>query len=229
MTGGERRRIPWSDFLAMHLREVGLAVLAAVAVVLALLFVELPGTDEITGSVSSGGRPVVFGTVTVVASDDRVYTTPIRPDGTYRIRSVPPGPVRVAVSSPNPMPIVEQVADAAAANPPPTAERGPRSAAAAGTGNGAATSTGPKAAAAGAGGAAAAKGDPAAGQVSVAAPNGTAPPFPAPVVSRQVRPGQTDGGQDGWFRIPGRYASPATSGIRTDVRRGRTPFDIKVD
>ncbi len=54
---------------------------------------------------------------------------------------------------------------------------------------------------------------------------GLAPPFPAPV---PPKPREQDR-QQGWFRIPGRYASPATSGIRTEVRRGRMPLDIRVD
>jgi len=204
----------------MHAREIVLGVLALAAIVFAFLFVEMPGGNELTGSVSSGGRPVVYGTVTVVASDDRVYTAPIRADGTYRIPAVPPGPVRVAVSSPNPRSIVEQVGAAeSAAGPPP-----PRSAAAGPPPAGQAGKAGANAAAGGRS-PAAGKDDPAADSVSVAAPNGTAPPFPAPV---PPKPREQDR-QQGWFRIPGRYASPATSGIRADVRRGRTPLDIRVD
>lgn len=217
--GSAGRRIPWDDYLAMHAREIVLGVLALAAIVFAFLFVEIPGGNELTGSVSSGGRPVVYGTVTVVASDDRVYTAPIRADGTYRIPAVPPGPVRVAVSSPNPRSIVEQVGAAeSAAGPPPA-----RSAAAGPPPAGQAGKAGARAATGGR--SPAAEKDPAADSVSVAAPNGTAPPFPAPV---PPKPREQDR-QQGWFRIPGRYASPATSGIRTEVRRGRTPLDIRVD
>jgi len=228
--GTAGRRIPWDDYLALHAREIVLAVLALVASVLAFFFVEIPGGDELTGSVTAGGRPVVYGTVTVVASDDRVYTASIREDGTYRIPAVPPGPVRVAVSSPNPRSIVERMgaADAAAAG---ASASGARDAAAAGRWNGPGDA-GPSASSGAATGAAtgarkptAAQEDPAAGHVSVAAPNTTAAPFPAPVSP----PSRGQERQQGWFRIPGRYASPATSGIRTEVRRGRTPLDIRLD
>lgn len=206
--GSAGRRIPWDDYLAMHAREILLGVLALVAIVCAFLFVEIPGGNELTGSVSSGGRPVVYGTVTVVASDDRVYTAPIRADGTYRIPAVPPGPVRVAVSSPNPKSVMDQTAagespDAAPSQPSPAAA--PRTA----TADGAAAKPDPKAAA-----------EP----VSVAAPNGSAPPFPA-----SVPPPRQQAQQQGWFRIPGRYANPTTSGIGTEVQRGRTPLDLKLD
>lgn len=208
MTDIGPRRVPWDDFLAMHLREIGLAVLAIVALLCGLAYVELPGGTELAGSVTSGGKPVVYGTVTVVASDNRVYTAPIGPDGTYRIKALPPGPVRVAVSSPNPKSVMDQTAagespDAAPSQPSPAAA--PRTA----TADGAAAKPDPKAAA-----------EP----VSVAAPNGSAPPFPA-----SVPPPRQQAQQQGWFRIPGRYANPTTSGIGTEVQRGRTPLDLKLD
>jgi len=203
MSGSDRPRIPWPEYLAMHIREIGLAALLLVVLLLAWQFVELPGGTELTGRVSSGGRSVVYGTVSVVASDDRVYSAPIGPDGTYRITSLPPGPVRVSVSSPNPRSVVDQMpaGDDAAR---PAAAPAPRPAAAAPAGKQSDAK------------------DAATENVTVAAPNGTAPPFPAPLPQQQPQ-------QQGWFRIPGRYASPTTSGIRTKVRDGRTPLDLKLD
>jgi hypothetical protein len=222
MTTTGPRRIPWDDFLAMHLREIGLALIALVALALAWHVVELPGGTELAGTVASAGRPVTYGTVTVIASDDRVYTAPIATDGTYRFTSLPPGPVRVAVSSPNPRSVVERMSTAEAAGgvaplSPPDALSGADRAAAGGAGK----ISAPRAAARGAGKSSAGDGASEPVQVSVAAPNGTAPPFPVPV-SPAAR-------QDGWFRIPGRYASPATSGIRGEVKRGRTPLHLKLD
>lgn len=226
MNGGDQRRVPWDDYLAMHAREISLVVLAIVAIAIGCFAMIRAGRNELAGSVTSGGRPVVYGTVTVVASDGRVYTAPLQADGTYRIASVPPGPVRVAVSSPNPRSIIDQMGAAeatAAAMPAQAAGAGPRSGGSAGTTNGSAGASGGDATEAGPRRPRSAKDEPVVENVTVAAPNGPAPPFPSPAASRRQER------QEGWFRIPGRYASPATSGIRTDVRRGRTPFDIKVD
>lgn len=215
------RRIPWDDYLAMHLREIVLAAVVILALVAAWLFVGNPGGTELTGTVTSAGKTVTYGTVTVVASDGRVFTAPIGPDGTYRIRAVPAGPVRVAVSSPNPRSVVEQMGDAvaggvAAAQLPPAGAEGSGAATAGGPGS----SSAAKAAGRG--------GQPSGGrsanepeQVSVAAPSPAAVPYPVPAAASAR--------QEGWFRIPGRYASPATSGIRGDVKRGRTPLDLKLD
>jgi hypothetical protein len=56
----------------------------------------------VTGKVTFKGKPVTWGTVTVIASDDIQYAGQINPDGTYSIAGVPTGPAKFAVSSPNP-------------------------------------------------------------------------------------------------------------------------------
>jgi hypothetical protein len=58
--------------------------------------------SPVSGQVTYKGKPVVWGTVTVIASDNIQYATQIKPDGTYTIPNVPTGPARFAVSSPNP-------------------------------------------------------------------------------------------------------------------------------
>ena len=35
--------------------------------------------------------------------------------------------------------------------------------------------------------------------------------------------------KEGWFRIPGRYANPATSGLGTEIVRGRTTLNLSLD
>jgi hypothetical protein len=56
----------------------------------------------VSGKVNYRGKPVVWGTVTVIASDNVQYAAQITPEGTYSIPNVPTGPAKFAVSSPNP-------------------------------------------------------------------------------------------------------------------------------
>ena len=57
---------------------------------------------DVSGSVSYHGRPVVYGTVSVIGSDQMTYYGHIQPDGTFTVRHVPVGPARVGVYSPDP-------------------------------------------------------------------------------------------------------------------------------
>lgn len=73
----------------------------------ALLFGGCQGSDLEGKIANKAGEPVGWGTVTAVGPDNRVYTAPIQPDGTYKISGLPRGtPVRLTVSSPNPVPIL---------------------------------------------------------------------------------------------------------------------------
>ncbi len=47
-------------------------------------------------------KPVVWGTVTLIASDNVAYAAEITPEGTYFIPNAPPGPVKLCVTSTNP-------------------------------------------------------------------------------------------------------------------------------
>lgn len=201
--------IPWDEYLVMHFREILGLLVVVILFLSALPFVELPGATVMSGRVLSQGKPVVFGTVTFLASDNRVYSVPIRADGTYLLRHVPPGAVKVAVSSPQPRSIDQQGEGAAAhmsrsSQPPRNRSLNP--------GQGSQT-----------GGRSAGKAAEAESMegVSIAAPS--------PVAQSAQSPGRPDPQQAGWFRIPGRYANPMTSGIVEQVQRGRTILDLSLD
>ncbi|HJZ92707.1 MAG TPA: carboxypeptidase-like regulatory domain-containing protein [Gemmataceae bacterium] len=63
-----------------------------------------PSKTEVTGKVSHNGKPVVYGSVTLIGSDGIVYSGQIKEDGTFVIPGVPTGPVKIGVLSPNPKP-----------------------------------------------------------------------------------------------------------------------------
>src|SRR5262245_32141293 len=60
------------------------------------------GRSTVSGKVSYKGKSVVWGTVTLIASDNVQYVGDITPEGTYSVPNVPAGPVKVGVSSPKP-------------------------------------------------------------------------------------------------------------------------------
>jgi hypothetical protein len=201
-------RIPWDEYLAMHLREIAVGLVLAVILLCTLPFVEMPSGTTLTGRVMSQGKPVVFGTVTVLTSDHRTYSVPINADGTYVLKGLPSGAVQVAVTSPNPRSVAQRqtVETEAVAGGREKQSPGPKPASgghmsglpAAGTGQGNRIEG-----------------------VSIAATGERGPAEPTPA-RRHVS-------HEGWFRIPGRYANPATSGIGTEVRRGRTTLDLSLD
>ena len=200
--------MPLDEYVATHLREIGVVLALVVILLCALPFVELPGGTALAGRVTSRGKPVVFGTVTVLSSDHRTFTVPIRPDGTYVVKGVPPGPVQIAVSSPNPQPIgARQTAEKEAVRK--VDQERP---------------SGPTPQRAG-GGQRSGRPDAGSGKdvagVSIAATSERGPAV--------AEPGRGRVSDEGWFRIPGRYASPTTSGIGTELRRGRTTLDLSLD
>lgn len=79
-----------------HALGVGFVVLAAL--------VSGCGTKTTTvkGRVSYQGKPVVWGSVAVVASDGINYPASIPLDGTFVIENIPTGPCKIGVNSPNP-------------------------------------------------------------------------------------------------------------------------------
>lgn len=200
MTDRNRNGARWAIVVAVATVAVALALLLRFA------FTGPPPGSELTGRVAIGGKPIVFGTVTAVAADGRVFTAPIMPDGTYVLRNVPSGPVRIAVSSPNPRPIEERIA---AANPDGEAATSPRPATAAGRAPGAAGTS------------------KAAPGISIAAPEASSqvPPASAGGTGSKSPPPQ----HARWFPIPGRYASPATSGLGGEVRGRENTLDLQLD
>lgn len=57
---------------------------------------------DVVGKVSYQGRPVVWGRVTLIASDHMPYRTTIGLDGSFSIPNVPCGPIQIGVDSLDP-------------------------------------------------------------------------------------------------------------------------------
>ena len=57
---------------------------------------------KVTGKVIFGGKPVVWGSVTLLHENGQYYQGPIGLDGTYTVENVPTGSVKIAVYSPKP-------------------------------------------------------------------------------------------------------------------------------
>jgi hypothetical protein len=83
-------------FTASRFRAVG------VACAVALLSGCGPEFTTVSGKVTHKGRPVVYGTVTAIGSDQATYYATIQLDGTYSVPGVPVGPAKFAVYSPDP-------------------------------------------------------------------------------------------------------------------------------
>jgi hypothetical protein len=58
--------------------------------------------SDVHGKVSYQGRPIIYGSVVLIGTDDMPVTGRINSDGTYAVAGVPAGEVRVAVVSPDP-------------------------------------------------------------------------------------------------------------------------------
>lgn len=69
---------------------------------LALLAVGCSGKGDLAGKVMYKEKPIVFGTVQVIASDNQPRQCQIAEDGSYSLQDVPTGEVKIAVTSPNP-------------------------------------------------------------------------------------------------------------------------------
>src|SRR5215467_3007456 len=69
---------------------------------LTLAAVGCAGRGDVSGKVSYKGKPLVFGTVQLEASDKTIKQANIEKDGSYSIPGVPVGEAKVAVSSLNP-------------------------------------------------------------------------------------------------------------------------------
>ena len=67
----------------------------------ALLFAGLVG---LAGTVTHKGKPVAWGSVSLVAADGSAHSAELGRDGRFSVANVPTGPARVGVSSPDPYP-----------------------------------------------------------------------------------------------------------------------------
>lgn len=184
-------------------RVIATTVVIGLCLVVAMQFRSRVATRRLApvqGRVRVGDRPVTFGVVTVVTADGATLTARIGPDGTYSLPHVPPGPVRIAVSSPEPKTVVQKAAETPAAAGPsgrpsgtPAATRG-----SGGTGDGG-PPRGPE------------------GSAAIAMKTDAVPPSSQP----PARPEHA-----GWFRIPGRYANPLRSGLGGSVAAEGSTIDL---
>lgn len=197
------RLVPLVEWVVFRFWRI---VAATIACGLCLLFLlqawgrlSTRGQAPLRGRVSVEGRPVTFGVVTVVTAAGTTLTGRIRPDGTYELPQVPPGAVRIGVSSPEPRTVFQK-----ATSSPESEAAGGRGAArpAQAGGSGAAGGGLPRSPA---------------GGVTIAV-RVDAPP---PSTQAAVRPEHA-----GWFRIPGRYADPVRSGLGGSVAAAGSTIDI---
>ncbi len=76
------------------------------AVLFSAVFLSMTGCSSndctLTGTVSFRGKPVIFGTVIVQASDGMRRIGRIDLDGSYTVEKLPAGPVKISVESPEP-------------------------------------------------------------------------------------------------------------------------------
>jgi hypothetical protein len=79
--------------------------LTPIAALCVFLFISAgcsPSKGTVSGLVKRQGKPIVWGNVTLIASDNAAYSGPITSQGTYSIPNVPGGPVKLCVTSTNP-------------------------------------------------------------------------------------------------------------------------------
>jgi hypothetical protein len=122
---------------------------------------------DVRGKVTHQGRPVVYGTVSVIGSDQKTYYGVINQDGTFVVSGVPTGPAKLGVYSPDPY--FEPPISAAEKAKAEEARR--------------------------------ASGIP------------TAPKPPKGM----------------WFRLPGKYADPLSSGLTAEVTPTPTAVELRLD
>lgn len=148
-------------------RALDVARRAAVAAVLVAVAGCGGSSADVTGKVSYRGRPVAYGTVSVIGRDQKTYYGVINPDGTFTVTGVPVGPAKLGVYSPDPYfdPPISAAEKA-------KAEEARR-----------------------------ASGVP----IAPKPPKGT------------------------WFRLPGKYADPLSSGLTAEVTAAPAAVDLRLD
>ena len=88
----------------MSISIPAIRTMAAAALVVALAGLSGCGGGKTTakGKVTYNGKPVVWGTVTLIDSAGIPHSENINLDGTFSINDVPSGPVKIGVVSPKP-------------------------------------------------------------------------------------------------------------------------------
>jgi hypothetical protein len=83
-------------------RVVGGAAVVGVAII-ALAAMTGGRSATVTGRVTLQGRPVICGSIVLVATDGRSAAGRIEPDGSFTVANAPTGDVTVTVASPDPL------------------------------------------------------------------------------------------------------------------------------
>ncbi|MDY3560743.1 hypothetical protein R5W23_001989 [Gemmata sp. JC673] len=126
-----------------------------------------PARTDVTGTVTYKGKSVVYGTVSVVGSDQVTYYGTIQESGAFTVSGVPVGPVKLGVFSPDPY-----------FEPPISAAEKARH------------------------------------EEARRASGVPVPPKPP---------------KGKWFRLPGKYADPLTSGLTAELTNPGSPIDLRLD
>lgn len=103
------------------LRPSSLRILVGVSLLVGSVGCQGKGT--VSGKVSYQGKPVVFGTVLVLDSDQHIHQGNIEPDGSFTIHDIRRGEIRIAVSSPDPTTPLLEKPESKAQNDPAESHR----------------------------------------------------------------------------------------------------------
>jgi hypothetical protein len=96
-----RGRCPWVAFFTLG---AGLCTLGC-------------GNANMSGHVTFDKKPIVFGTLQVVGPDSSLHQCQIATDGSYALNDIPPGDVKVAITSIEPKSIGKNILHRQGVNP----------------------------------------------------------------------------------------------------------------
>lgn len=74
----------------------------ALCSILLLFLCGCGNSANVSGKISYQGRPITYGSVIFLRSDNSAFTAAIKPDGSYLVEGIPPGNASIAVISRNP-------------------------------------------------------------------------------------------------------------------------------
>lgn len=120
--------------VAWNWKLTGIVAASAVLILSATLFAfRSPPKGTLAGRVICQGKPVVMGTIVVLANDGKLRAVPIAADGSYEVAGVPQGRVQLGVISRDPAKLQERYFKLAATTdrlanddrhaPPPTSRK----------------------------------------------------------------------------------------------------------